>query len=274
MKRVSITGPALQLTPAAAQALALVVHELATNSAKYGALSVEVGVLQVEWDRPKLNTDSTLILSWIENGGPPVKQPERRGFGSVVLQTSVERQLGGTVNLDWRAEGLHCRIEVPAAETIVSGYLPSAQQSTMLGSAPTEGALAAGAHILVVEDEALIAAQIEDVLGDAGYVVLGPASRLAEAFEQFYWKRPDAALLDINVAGESSFPLAEFLTAKGVPFAFCSGYGEAGAVPEQFRHIPVIAKPADPARLVEVLSRLDTSGLVTRSRPLKELESS
>jgi CheY-like chemotaxis protein len=257
---VSITGPALQLTPAAAQALALVIHELATNSAKYGALSVEVGVLQVEWDRPKPDTDSTLILGWIENGGPPVKQPERRGFGSVVLQTSVERQLGGTVNLDWRSEGLQCRIEVPAAETVVSGYLPVAQQSTVSGSAPAVSALAVGAHILVVEDEALIAAQIEDVLGDAGYVVR-PASRLAEAFNLFYRKRPDAALLDINVAGESSFPLAEFLTAKGVPFAFCSGYGEAGGIPEQFRHIPLIAKPAAPARLIEVFSQLNNPGL-------------
>jgi CheY-like chemotaxis protein len=188
-----------------------------------------------------------------------VKQPERRGFGSVVLQTSVERQLGGAVNLEWRGEGLHCRIKVPAAEVIVSGYLPSAKQSTMSGSALSGGALKAGAHILVVEDEALIAAQFEDVLGDAGYVVLGPASRLAQAFEQFYRKRPDAALLDINVAGESSFPLAEFLTAKSVPFAFCSGYGEAGAIPEQFRHVPLITKPADPERVIEILSRLGSS---------------
>jgi PAS domain S-box-containing protein len=255
-KRVSITGPALQLTPAAAQALALVVHELATNSVKYGALSVEVGVLHVEWDQPKIKTDSTLILSWIENGGPPVKQPERRGFGSVVLQTSVERQLGGTVSLDWRAEGLRCRIEVPAAEVTAPSHLPSAERSTLAGPASSAGGLAAGAHILVVEDEALIAAQIEEALSDAGYVVLGPASRLADAFEQFYRVRPDGALLDINVAGESSFPLADFLTAKDVPFAFCSGYGEAGAIPEQFRHIPVIAKPADPVSLVEVLSRL------------------
>ncbi len=255
-RRVSITGPALQLTPAAAQALALVVHELATNSAKYGALSVEAGVLRIEWNLPKPETGPTLTLNWTEKGGPPVKQPERRGFGSVVLQTSVERQLGGTVSLDWRAEGLRCRIEVPAAQTIASGHLPSAERSTLSGSASPAGGLAAGAHILVVEDEALIAAQIEDVLRDAGYVVLGPASRLADAFDQFYRARPNAALLDINVAGESSFPLAEFLTAKDVPFAFCSGYGEAGAVPEQFRHVPVIAKPADPVGLVEVLSRL------------------
>jgi PAS domain S-box-containing protein len=254
--RVSIVGPALQLTPAAAQALALVVHELATNSAKYGALSVEAGALRIEWTRPKPGSGSMLALDWIEEDGPPVTRPERRGFGSVVLQTSVERQLGGTVDLNWRPQGLRCRIQVPAAETIASGHLPTAERAGPSGTASATGGLAAGARVLVVEDEALIAAQIEDVLADAGYVVLGPASRLADAFDQFYRTPPDAALLDINVAGERSFPLAEFLTAKGVPFAFCSGYGEASAVPEQFRHVPVIAKPADSAALVAVLGRL------------------
>jgi PAS domain S-box-containing protein len=253
---VSITGPALRLTPAAAQALALVVHELATNSAKYGALSLDTGVLGIEWNRPDPGSGASLILNWTEDGGPPVKQPERRGFGSVVLQTSVERQLDGTVTLDWQATGLRCRIEVPAAGTIAYGQLAPAERSSVVGQPSRTDRLAAGASVLVVEDEALIAAQIEDVLGEAGYVVLGPSSRLADAFDQFYRTPPDAALLDINVAGERSFPLAEFLTAKGVPFAFCSGYGEASAVPEQFRHIPVIAKPADPVGLVEVLSRL------------------
>jgi DNA-binding response OmpR family regulator len=145
---------------------------------------------------------------------------------------------------------------VPAAETIASGHLPTAERAGPSGAASATGGLAPGARVLVVEDEALIAAQIEDVLADAGYVVLGPSSRLADAFDQFYRTPPDAALLDINVAGERSFPLAEFLTAKGVPFAFCSGYGEASAVPEQFRHVPVIAKPADSAALVAVLGRL------------------
>lgn len=254
--RVSIDGPSLQLTPAAAQALALVVHELATNSAKYGALSVDTGRLRIEWMRPRLTIGSPLGFDWIEENGPPVIRPERRGFGSVVLQTSVERQLGGTVDLDWRAEGLRCRIEVPAADTIVAGDLETANRSAPSGPVSATGGLAAGARVLVVEDEALIAAQIEDVLHDAGFIVLGPASRLADAFDHFYRSSPDAALLDINVAGERSFPLAEFLTAKGVPFAFCSGYGEESVVPEQFRHIPVITKPADPVLLINILSRL------------------
>jgi PAS domain S-box-containing protein len=255
-KRVSIVGPALQLTPAAAQALALVIHELATNSAKYGALSVDTGGLRIGWNRPEPGPPSILAFTWIEEGGPPVTRPERRGFGSVVLHTSVERQLGGAVTLDWRTEGLRCSIEVPAAEAIASGNVSSKDRSGSPDSFSSAGRLAAGARILVVEDEALIAAQIEDVLTQAGYTVLGPVSRVSAAFDAFYRTSPDAALLDINVAGERSFPLAEFLTAKGVPFAFYSGYGEAGAIPEQFRHIPVIAKPADPAGLIDVLGRL------------------
>lgn len=109
--RLGAEGPALAITPAAAQSMAIVLHELATNAAKYGALSVPSGRIAVEWQ-----TDSTgqLVLRWIETAGPPVKPPVGRGLGTSVIEQTIDRQLGGTIRLDWRADGLVCEIKVPA----------------------------------------------------------------------------------------------------------------------------------------------------------------
>lgn len=109
--RIRLSGPEVQLEPATAQTLALALHELVTNSAKYGALSALSGELAIEWEVD----DGVLILTWIENGGPLVQAPTSRGFGTRSLMTSVESQLGGKALFDWRAEGLICKLVIPLA---------------------------------------------------------------------------------------------------------------------------------------------------------------
>ena len=106
-----IDGPNLLLEPNAAQAIAVTLHELATNAAKYGALSVPDGHVQVEWSR---TADGRLVLRWTETGGPPVKPPTRRGFGTRVMESMIRGQLKGEMRFDWRAEGLACEIALPA----------------------------------------------------------------------------------------------------------------------------------------------------------------
>lgn len=251
--RLAVGGPAFRLKPSAAQALALVTHELATNAAKYGALSAAEGKVAVDWDV----NGSELVLHWRERGGPPVTPPARRGFGSTVLANSVERQLRGRVTLDWRPEGLACELAVPIGD--VRASFVTADASTRPSPAPAplpprNGA--ASRRVLVVEDEALIAAQIEETLAGAGYTVLGPAARVAEAFDQLYVAAPDAALLDINLAGEASFPLAELLRSKRIPFAFCSGYGEPAILPDSLRDTPFIAKPFETEELLRLIGDL------------------
>jgi two-component sensor histidine kinase len=100
------------LQPATAQTLALALHELVTNSAKYGALSTLSGQLSIAW---KAENDM-LALTWIETDGPRVREPTSRGFGTRSLIASVESQLGGKALFDWRAEGLVCRLSVPLAK--------------------------------------------------------------------------------------------------------------------------------------------------------------
>jgi two-component sensor histidine kinase len=100
---VQIDGPNVLLEPDAAQAIAVALHELATNAAKYGALSVPDGHVRVEWSH---EPNGRLVLRWTETGGPPVEPPTRRGFGSRVME--------GELRLDWRARGLACEIVLPA----------------------------------------------------------------------------------------------------------------------------------------------------------------
>jgi PAS domain S-box-containing protein len=108
-KRVTISGPVVLLEPTAAQAIAVTLHELATNAAKYGSLSVPDGRLDLEWAL----TDGRLRLCWTERGGPPVHTPTRRGFGRRIIEQMVV-PLGGTTQFHWRPEGLVCELSLQA----------------------------------------------------------------------------------------------------------------------------------------------------------------
>jgi DNA-binding response OmpR family regulator len=113
----------------------------------------------------------------------------------------------------------------------------------------------AGRRVLLVEDEALVAMLIEDALDSAGAVMLGPYAAVAPALAAIPDALPELAVLDLNLAGESSLPIADELAGRGVPLVFASGYGQAG-LPPRFRGRPMLAKPFDPAELIAVLAAL------------------
>jgi len=132
--RVAATGPKVQLTPATAQTLALALHELATNAAKYGALSALDGRISVNW---KLDQD-VLDLEWKEHAGPKVQKPASRGFGTRSVIASIETQLGGRASFDWRPEGLLCQLTVPLAEQ------PEMEQPDLQQTSPQDQPAAPG----------------------------------------------------------------------------------------------------------------------------------
>ncbi len=98
------------LKPDVAQAIAVALHEVATNAAKYGALSEAAGQVRVEWSPA---ADGRLVLRWTEAGGPPVKPPTHRGFGTHVMEAMIRGHAKGDVQLDWHADGLACEITLP-----------------------------------------------------------------------------------------------------------------------------------------------------------------
>jgi two-component sensor histidine kinase len=102
-------GLQTMLEPTTAQAIAVVLHELATNASKYGALSNAEGQIRLTWLRSE---DGQVVLRWTELGGPRVNAPERKGFGSRLIEGTIS-QLGGEALLEWRTEGLVCEVTVP-----------------------------------------------------------------------------------------------------------------------------------------------------------------
>jgi PAS domain S-box-containing protein len=219
--RIRISGPSLSLEPSTAQALALALHELATNAAKYGGLSLPSGSVEVAW---KLS-GGELSLWWAENGGPPLAQTAPPGFGIRVIKASVESQLGGTVEFDWRAEGLRCAVFIPHhVKSESSGNtVPSPPKAGTQSSLPVE--VGPRKRVLLVEDESLIAMMMDQALRELGFDVVGPFGTVVDATEAIDRVPIDAGILDINLGGEMAYPIARALQTRKVPFVFMTGYG-------------------------------------------------
>ena len=230
--RVAIAGPPVFLSPEKAQNLALALHELATNSAKYGALSATAGRLKVEW-----RTDKDLLtLLWQETGGPPVETPVAQGFGTKIMNASIKHQIGGNVAWDWRPSGLHCTLQIPLGRD-------TDEQSTGVRANRNLVQLPTGAmrRVLLAEDEAIIGMMMREFLTEFGLFVVGPCCTLGEAAAAASGEF-DCAILDLNLGGESVYPVAHALADRGIPFAFVTGYGRE-SVDDRFRNVPILQKP-------------------------------
>ncbi|MGP1346415.1 MAG: sensor histidine kinase [Phycisphaerales bacterium] len=114
--RIKLDGPDIRLDATASNALCLAIHELATNSTKYGSLSRPAGTVRLSW-RP---SDSDVSLEWTESNGPPVEPPASRGFGTILIQGMIEHNLDGRVEFDFRNSGLRCLIGIPAARIVTA----------------------------------------------------------------------------------------------------------------------------------------------------------
>ena len=116
IERVLLSGPEIRVNAQATLALGMVFHELATNSAKYGAFSKPSGRIDIEWHRVNDRNGDHLIITWDEKGGPKVKEPKTKGFGSQLLDTTLSGRLGGNYDIDWRTSGAHIRMKLDFTE--------------------------------------------------------------------------------------------------------------------------------------------------------------
>jgi two-component sensor histidine kinase/ActR/RegA family two-component response regulator len=231
--RCSVLGPSVSLNPAIAQSLALVVHELATNAAKYGAWSVPGGRVSISWETEQKN----LTVNWVETGGPPGKAPDRQGFGTQIMKATIERQLRGTLRQEWRPSGLRCTFSFASEPGRVTEQRPREP-------VPDTAKAASGEQVLLVEDEALVGLMIADFLGEFGFKVLGPFTKTHDGLQAAKNGNFAAAVLDVNVGGEEIYPVADYLQESGIPFVFVTGYG-ADSINARFAGIPVVQKPVD-----------------------------
>jgi PAS domain S-box-containing protein len=247
--KVETSGPNVSLQPAAAQSLALALHELVTNAAKYGALSSISGHVSLTWDLGP----STLDLKWVESGGPPAQPPLAPGFGTKIITASIEGQLAGQTMFDWRPEGLQCALSIPRDDmTPKMGRNGGANPDTQ-APAPQRAIAVAGNRIMIVEDEALVAMALREALSELGFSAIGPFNRIPEAMIALRNNRIDAAVLDVNLGGELIYPLADVLTADRVPFVFITGYG-AEAIEPRYSHVPILQKPVETDALKSVFA--------------------
>ncbi|MBB4197944.1 hypothetical protein CCR94_18840 [Rhodoblastus sphagnicola] len=116
--------------------------------------------------------------------------------------------------------------------------------------------MSARARVLIVEDEALVAFALEETLADFGYDVVGPAPSVRAAMKLIASDRIDAAILDVNLGGETIDPVARALAAANIPFVFTTGYVNASALPQGFKDRPALNKPYHPEALRDAVARL------------------
>ncbi|MCB8877170.1 HWE histidine kinase domain-containing protein [Acidisoma silvae] len=235
-------GPPVLLNPQAYSTMALVMHELVTNSTKYGSLSGS-GEVHIKWHR---NPENDLILVWQETGGPPVRKPTRKGFGTTIIDRSVPYDLGGSARIQYDPEGVRAEFRIPSRHVSERRNfqgtpikLPAPRNPH---HAPVRPDLLAGKTVLLVEDSLIIALDAEDIMTRFG-AEIATASTSDAAHDTLDELTPDFAVLDINLGDQTSFGIAGRLYDMGVPFFFASGYGEQAQLPNEHRARIVVQKP-------------------------------
>ena len=234
--RIHASGPPIQLQPQAFSTVALVIHELITNAAKYGALAVASGQITIAWTH---DTAGSVTLDWDEVGGPLVTKPTRNGFGSTVIQRSIPYELGGQATLDYAASGLHAQFILPSQHVVVDDD----PQPTVTVASGSDVMAGLSGLVLVVEDNVLIALDVEDVLIALGAERVIIASNVTEALRLIDLETPSFALLDVNLGREFSWPIAARLRTLGVHYVFATGYGDGIDYPIEHRSTAIITKP-------------------------------
>jgi light-regulated signal transduction histidine kinase (bacteriophytochrome) len=243
--RFTISGPRILLAPQAYSTVALVVHELVTNSSKYGALSdsgrVEVTLSVVPGEG--------LQFKWREMGGPVVAVPTRRGFGSVIIERVVPFDLQGTALVSYLAGGLEAEFFIPerhlAAPDEPDCGAPAATSAPTSGEAQTDNRPLEGFNVLILEDNLIVALEAEDLLRSLGAASIVAVSTIAAAATVRETTSIDFAMLDINLGIENSLGFAASLRMSKTPFLFASGYGEQRRAGDSLLSELTVSKPYD-----------------------------
>jgi two-component sensor histidine kinase/DNA-binding response OmpR family regulator len=251
-KNIILKGDAIDLSPKAAQSLALVFHELATNAVKYGALSVPGGRVTLSWKRRDVR-DGAVKLTWREENGPTPAESGRRGFGTMVIDT-VAAELGSKVKYDFCPQGVVFSIEGQIEGTSkAQSVVPMAPMSSAIGM---NGTPTRQLRIFLVEDELLIGLHAKTELESNGHKVVALATNVSQGMDLAQDLDFDFALLDIRLGDEISVPVADKLCDRKMNFAFVTGFEDETILPAHLRSIPRFSKPYEINVILDYIASL------------------
>ena len=245
-ERIAIEGEEVIFSTRRALPFSMAFYELASNAMKYGSLREDDGRVHLSWRVDRNGDQPQLHVRWIESGGPPVSEPAAEGFGSFVTGRALMAETGGEVRRSYRSSGFEWTFEMPLTSENVA--MPEKEIT----------------RVFVVEDEVFVAYEMNDMLEELGFEVVGPALNAEDAQKLARTAEIDAAFLDVNLGGgKTSEPTAMILRERGVPFVFVTAY-----TPDQitFRTSAdqVLEKPVTSKKVYEtlraVLPHLETEG--------------
>lgn len=236
--RVVVEGEDALVSPEAFSTLALVIHELVTNSVKHGALSGPNGRVQISLSRDRTGA---LLIQWRESGGPPVQPAIRQGFGTTIIEKSIPFELKGHTDLRYRVTGVEVDMTVPGRY-----HEPAPSAAVAIESNACEATLRNGflsGHALLLEDNLIIAMDVQDKLTELGAVEVHTASSVAEAMNIIDNVSIEFASLDVNLGTETSVQVAHRLDELGIPFILATGYGSSKELKDTYPPSPILKKP-------------------------------
>lgn len=248
--QIQLLGTDALLNPEACATLALVMHEMLTNATKYGALSHDAGRLLIE---SSLGDDGNLQISWRELGVPDLIEPTHEGFGSTIIKGSIPFELGGDALTGVDDNGLYGEFVIPARHVSPTPTAYNSSAPTSERDATTHPTIKGTA--LLVEDSMLMAMGAERhlyALGAEAVIICQDIETAMTAIKD----DPDIhfCLLDINLDGEYSTPIAQLLAAQGIPFVLATGYANDDRSLTDFPNAPLITKPYGLSDLVQALT--------------------
>ncbi len=237
-RAIDCSGPAVAIDAHAFYVLALVAHEMVTNAAKYGSLSVPNASLAIAW---RVDDAGNCVIEWQESGGPTVQTPKRTGFGTTLIDRQIMFELNGETQIRYELTGVRARFVIPAKHVVdtppMTAMSPRSPEKSLGANALS------GLEVLLVEDSLLIALDAESMLRASGVSSVEVAGDAGAALAFVASGTCSFAVLDINLGRGNSIPVADELAKRGIPFIFASGYSDPSLIPERHRNVRIVGKP-------------------------------